>query len=421
MPISEPQKLSRFYCPSITINLKGLLAKTRKEFRIALLLAAIVHISFAGFRGLELQQKVAKPLTTQFIKREPRLTKPLEMKKKPRPKRRQMRREMVSVKARVNRKRVSGTIQSDRLVGRLARPTSHIGRAVTVDDVAMDPKVIAEIIEETREPYDKIDLSLEMVDIDALDTGQYHAMVIVDPNNKRNIKGFFHIAVAYSTCIPQGDWRSGSYFPDILALPHLVEKMNDWTDIKTDITGSFPLDSKEIFNTPFVFISVHNPFKVSDSEAVNFGKYLCSRGFALVEDCWANIKGDADRALRQMLKDALLTQGLKYGKDWNFDMLPNDHPVFHVYFDLDGPPVGWGGICYHRDPNNNPIHEYLEGIHVNERLVAIYSNRDYGDSWDFCEAQGINSTREFQFGINMIIFALTQEGSITHRVMNAIQ
>ena len=44
-----------------------------------------------------------------------------------------------------------------------------------------------------------LDMYLEMVDVDALNTGQYHAMVIQDPNDKRSIVGFFQMFVAFST------------------------------------------------------------------------------------------------------------------------------------------------------------------------------------------------------------------------------
>ena len=33
----------------------------------------------------------------------------------------------------------------------------------------------------------------------------------------------------------------------------------------------------------------------------------------------------------------------------------------------------------------------------------------------------LDPTRQFQFGINTIIFALTQEGSITERLMDVVQ
>ena len=52
--------------------------------------------------------------------------------------------------------------------------------------------VLAEVDQSlTLDPKDvesRMDMSLEMVDIVALDTGKYHAMVVQDPYDKRSIK-----------------------------------------------------------------------------------------------------------------------------------------------------------------------------------------------------------------------------------------
>ena len=51
---------------------------------------------------------------------------------------------------------------------------------------------MAQVIEGKRMPKHRVDMPLELLDIDALDTGQVHALVIQDPDDKRNIRGFFH-------------------------------------------------------------------------------------------------------------------------------------------------------------------------------------------------------------------------------------
>ena len=57
------------------------------------------------------------------------------------------------------------------------------------------------------------------------------------------------------------------------------------------------------------------------------------------------------------------------------------------------------------------------GITIDDRLVGVQSNMDYEDCWGFIVENG----RSLQFGINMVIFALTQEGSITQQVMDAVE
>ena len=43
----------------------------------------------------------------------------------------------------------------------------------------------------SKEPENKIDMREQLLDLNFLDTGKYQAMVIQDPENKRNIQGYF--------------------------------------------------------------------------------------------------------------------------------------------------------------------------------------------------------------------------------------
>ena len=70
---------SPFGCPSSTSALKLLLDRTREALWVCLGAALFPHPSLTQWRGLVQQEKAARPLTTQFMKRRPRLTKPLEL------------------------------------------------------------------------------------------------------------------------------------------------------------------------------------------------------------------------------------------------------------------------------------------------------------------------------------------------------
>ena len=97
------RRVSRFDCPSASVSLKSLLKRARSTLWIGLGLAVAGHLALTQVGSFSDEDKTTKPLTTQFIKRQPRLTKPLELKKRPRPKRRMMQRRMVSVKAQADR------------------------------------------------------------------------------------------------------------------------------------------------------------------------------------------------------------------------------------------------------------------------------------------------------------------------------
>jgi len=119
--------------------------------------------------------------------------------------------------------------------------------------------------------------------------------------------------------------------------------------------------------------------------------------------------------LRQVVKDALAAQHLRHGKDWDFQVLRLDHPLFHCYFHFEEVPAGVGSRFSYFDP--------LEGILIGDRLLVIMDYRSMMYWWDAGPQRehGMDGTRPMQFGVNVIVFALTQEGSITHRLMESMQ
>ena len=74
--------------------------------------------------------------------------------------------------------------------------------------------------------------------------------------------------------------------------------------------------------------------------------------------------------------------------------------------------------------------DYIEGITLEGRLIGILDCKSYVDCWGWWNgvegpkrfpAGFPDGNRQFQLGVNMIIFVLTQEGSITKRVMDTVQ
>ena len=74
-------------------------------------------------------------------------------------------------------------------------PARHIG-----------PQIRAGALEGTRQGADEIDLSLELMDVQALDTGRHRAMVVVDPQDRRKLKGFLYMSGIYSPSIERAEY-----------------------------------------------------------------------------------------------------------------------------------------------------------------------------------------------------------------------
>ena len=418
---------SRFRCPSAGLSLRSLLKRTRHVFWIGLAFALGIHLISTQLGGPSGEQSIGKPLTTRFIKRQPRLTKPLEMKRRPQPKRRRMQRRMVSVKAKVKRQQITSQIQVLQVMRSLARPRTRVGRFLMEGGARMEPKTIAEQVAGSMNPESLVDMSLEMVDIDALDTGQYQAMVIQDPIDKQNIKGYLHLAMAYPVSVSEWDLQSGGAM--IRTLRRLIDKLNEWTDIKASVSARVSFDSQEFFKTPWVYLFVGERMEPTQSEIENLGKYLLNGGFFFFEGHLIG-RFQGERHLMRFVKLALASQGYRQGADWEYQFLSNDHPIFHCYYDLPGgsPPAhvlymahnGWGA----RDDGVQP---WSRGIEIDARMVALNTNQLYTAPWGvwglprnpaYAE---YDPTPQLRFGINTIIFALTQEGSITRRLMGGIR
>ena len=416
----------RFVCPSSALMLADLLKQGRKALLLGLGLAIGAHVCLAQIKGSGEEEKAIKPLTTQFIKRQPRLSKPLELKKRPRPRHRQTQRKMIAVEARTRHRGITSSIQTSQVVSSLTRPSVRVRRSVYFERPGVEPEVLAEVIEGAREPHDRIDMSLEMVDIDALDTGQYHAMVVQDPTDKRNIRGFFHFARAYSVTMRTGEVAINWQVEDRInyGLMMIVEAMNKYTQIKSDLIGTIPLDSPELLRTPWVYATSYYSFSVTESEATNVGRYLASGGFLFTDAGGRRVP--LENSMRDMIRRSLATQGLEEDRDWSYERVPRIHPILHCYFDFDSVPPGedsgtW--VPTERRPN------YMHGVTINGRLLLILCYKHYVFTWgDWGRKIELtrnvwdrDNTRQIQFGINTIVFALIQEGSITHRLMDAIE
>ena len=79
---------TRFASPTQDFALEVLVQRLRKGYVFSVAIAAALHLIVAGINPFrEAKQKAPRPLMAKFIKREPRLTKPLELRKIPQPQR----------------------------------------------------------------------------------------------------------------------------------------------------------------------------------------------------------------------------------------------------------------------------------------------------------------------------------------------
>ena len=324
---------------------------------------------------------------------------------------------------------------------------------------------------------DHVDLGLELLDVDAFDTGRYRALVVQDPRDKRKLQGFVRftaveirsasentsdlfwgLPIAAARSIDQG----ASYFPDwrhsanVRALHSLAMELEEETGLSAVVDENVTLDAPETLSSPFILLTSLVEFEPTEYEVAKLGRYLTSGGFAYVEQVGSDVHGQLSGtypeviSLRSLVRRALATQGLREGSDWSFEPLPMDHPLFHCYYDIDTLPVNYWQATYadregqaeqygnQRYPTDEYIPRYIEGIHLDGRLALVYSQQNYRDFWSRRPERALtessedrlnnyahmplhrpSSTPAIRLGINVVVYALTQEGSLARRFVKS--
>ena len=384
----------RFEAPADALRLDRLLADSRRLAVAGLVIALLVHAAVFSYLVISKSEiREAQPPTLEFVMRTPKLTKPFELKKK-RVQRKMIRRRVradvvpeIAITERINRPDVFGTVTTFNYA---------IESGTTVGGQAVVPEIAAFArLASTKEPEKRLSMQEEFLDLDALDTGKYKGLVIQDPTNKQDIQGFVYLALAVGEELDP---------PTPRAIPQLAKAVNRYTMINAKVDDRLPLDSRDLFKAPFVYITANKGFNLTEHEARNVAEYMRMGGFVFAENSVPHLEfGPAEASLRKMFKDVL-------GKNARFQMLSHDHPIHHSFFDFnDGPPPG-GEIDGSRTGDGIPS-PHLEGIFLGGRLVAVYSDKAYGDIWQ----REFENEPQLKMGLNLVVFALTQQGSIAQQ------
>ncbi len=394
----------RFSSASDGIDRRRLLAETRGLVAVGLLISmGLLGGAFLYFIAVPKERKAPPPPIAELVIRKPRASKPFQLKRQRLAPRALIRR-VSALKPRL-------AMAAPRLSG-----ASMFGRIETFDyavetDVQINLQTgpvefSAARVTGTKEPEKRIAMHEELLDLDALDTGKYKGLIIQDPTDRRKVKGFVYLGTAWATDLePVFDSAAK-------AIPNLVDAVNALTGITAKVDEHLFVDSQELFRTPFVYITAQEAFELTDREKTNLEKYMRQGGFVFADNANAVVEfSQAEASLRQIFRDALGSQG-------QFRPIPNTHPLYHTFYDFDGPPVG-SELDVPSDQEQWSIsyrivaqHSYhLEGVFLGDRLVALYSDKGYVHKW----AENYGNEPQLRFGINVVVFALTQEGSIAQQ------
>ena len=274
-----------------------------------------------------------------------------------------------------------------------------------------------------RVPEGRINLTDEFIDIGALDDGRDKALIIRDPGDPRNVKGFVHIPIIRGVFLAPYDSTTDAFIG-------LAEATYRYTGITVKIDPPVFLNTPKLKKYPFIYITSQNFFELTRDEARGFREYLDGGGFALLEPY--GIKDpvcnwpQAAPAMIKMMEDTFggkfqrtsreaefrdLTREVreKLGESVKLCLIPNTHEFFKSFFDLD---ISGGDTFPHLSSKCPMVQpgNYLEGIWRQRRLALVYSEKEYGRAW--------SELSDLRMGVNMLVFALSQSGGKTRQLVD---
>lgn len=224
----------------------------------------------------------------------------------------------------------------------------------------------------SKRPVQRNILGDEMVSPDDFDTGVYKAVIIRDPENKRQCTGHVNIPP-----ITYKDLRTSSHTRAYSNLNDIVTDFKGYSPIEVIIDEPIQLGSQKLLKYPLVIIESLG-FELTESEKRNFGRYIRKGGFVVIEFF---IPGNKN--LRNYL-----------GREAKFKPVPDNHLIYNSYFDLTNEPLKFSGIW------------------INEKLTGVFfSLRE--------RLQGKSRRSELRrnMGINIIVYSLIREGSVAKKVL----
>jgi hypothetical protein len=198
--------------------------------------------------------------------------------------------------------------------------------------------------------------------------------------------------------LAQVQYAGGNAVPRPTGLRRLAWEVDKRTSIDVALdTSVLRLSDRALFDHPFLYLGGDQAFELFPAaELERLRTFLVYGGFLLVDSADARPGGGFDQSVRKLAASLLPRQPLA--------KLKPDHVVAKSFYLLDR-PVGRVASVPH-----------LEGIELDGRLAALYSQNDLGGAWsrdnfgqwEYGVYPGGEQQRELamRWGINIVMYAL---------------
>ena len=201
-------------------------------------------------------------------------------------------------------------------------------------------------------------------------------------------------ALRLAQVVYDGDWH-----PDPLALVHFAEYLREKVNLDV-ITQYTPvrLTDDDLYTCPFMFMTGHYHFELSEREIAGLVAHLRRGGFLLAEACCG--REAFDTAFREMISEAFPKHELK--------RLPANHPIFRGEPGFPLKTIGYKPAALAEDPELRAPE--LWGLELDGRLVLVYSPYSIGCGLDghVCyNCKGYLDEDARKLATNILLYTLT--------------
>jgi len=425
------------------------LIPSRKWLAVGAALSALVHLAvFGGYVliGEQVRQVVHRitfeptPPPAVFWKPPRTAVRALEFRKRPIPRGALLERTSRMTRTRVADAQALAALRTESLLSQLdaaqiapasLRRTARMGVGAGLAQATGSggsipmPRLSSVEVRGVRETSQQVDMRLDLLSIRDMDTGQYKAMVIQDPDDRRKVSGYIHLAQVFTRA--RALWYGSLAAPvtRYQSLDYLIKALQEYTGIEADYLGPIPLDDPRLHEVPWLLLPAWfgDSHAHTEQEFSNLGEYLVGGGFVVTtlvpegqlgHPSGLNEKMSGSRF--EALRRAMRSQGLNEGADWRFAYLKSSHPIYHSFFDFD--------MSVRNNVTRMEIGDM--GLLIGERLAVFITLGDQIITESADPSRGgqwadVDGTRHLQFTVNTVVFALTQEGGVTQQLMDGLR
>jgi hypothetical protein len=147
---------------------------------------------------------------------------------------------------------------------------------------------------------------------------------------------------------------------------------------------------------PFLYMTGHHDFVLSETEVAALKRYLHSGGFILGSPCEGS--PEFDRAFRREI--ARVLPGVE------MERLPRQHPVYNILYNVKS--VEYSAYMNNTGELGPPLP--LEGVSLGSTTPVVYSPYGIGGGWrgfDHPFGRDIASEHALRLGVNIVLYSMT--------------